>query len=44
MLHGGETIKYLDNSNVLDIVLLESKRIGHGLNLAKHSYLMEEFK
>ena len=41
VLHGGETLKYRDNNNLIDVILLNTKRIGHGLNLVKHSYLID---
>lgn len=44
VFHGGESIKYLENSNLFDLILLKTKRIGHGLNLIKHSYLMDNIR
>jgi len=41
VFHGGESLKYRDNNNLIDIILLGTKRIGHGLNLSKHSYLLD---
>ena len=32
---GGESLKFLENDNLFDLLLLKTKRIGHGINLAK---------
>ena len=42
-LHSGES-NWTENENVLDAILLGSKRIGHGLTLFKHPLLMERVK
>jgi adenosine deaminase CECR1 len=42
-LHSGES-NWAENENVLDAVLLDSKRIGHGLALFKHPLLMQKVK
>lgn len=44
VFHGGETLHTLTNTNLFDVLLLGSKRIGHGINLAQHSYLLEKIK
>ncbi|KAL4482851.1 hypothetical protein ABPG74_018877 [Tetrahymena malaccensis] len=44
VFHGGESLDTLTNINLLDILILGSKRIGHGINLAQHSYLLEKIK
>ncbi|KAL4472248.1 hypothetical protein ABPG72_013881 [Tetrahymena utriculariae] len=44
VLHGGESLHTLTNTNLLDILILGTKRIGHGINLAQHSYLLEKIK
>ncbi len=41
--HGGESSQ-ISNENLYDILLLHSKRVGHGLNLIKNPLLMEKFK
>jgi adenosine deaminase CECR1 len=42
-LHSGES-NWTENENVLDAILLDSKRIGHGLALFKHPLLMQRMK
>jgi adenosine deaminase CECR1 len=42
-LHSGES-NWAENENVLDAVLLDSKRIGHGIALFKHPLLMQIVK
>jgi adenosine deaminase CECR1 len=42
-LHSGES-NWTENENVLDAILLDSRRIGHGLALFKHPHLMEIVK
>jgi len=42
-LHSGES-NWTENENVLDAVLLDAKRIGHGLALFKHPLLMQKVK
>ncbi len=42
-LHSGES-NWTENENVLDAVLLDSRRIGHGLALFKHPLLMQIVK
>lgn len=44
MFHAGESINSIRNTNVVDAILLNSKRIGHGLNLNKHSYLLDHIR
>jgi len=50
MFHAGETLLDTggssdpENSNLYDAVALESKRIGHGYALMKHTHLIEKFK
>lgn len=44
VFHGGETTKFRGNTNLFDVLQLGTKRIGHGINLAKHSYLMDEIR
>ena len=50
MFHAGETLldtggsKNPENSNLFEALLLNSKRIGHGLALVKHPVLLEKFK
>jgi adenosine deaminase CECR1 len=50
LFHAGETLldtggsKDPANSNLYDAVLLDAKRIGHGLALLKHPLLIEEFR
>lgn len=43
ILHGGESLDY-SNTNLYDLLLCNVTRIGHGLNLFKHAYLMPLFK
>lgn len=43
ILHCGESLK-ITNQNPIDGYLLKAKRLGHGINLFKHSYLLEELK
>ena len=43
ILHGGESLS-ITNDNLMDLILLKSPRIGHGLNLSKHSYMMDTIK
>jgi len=42
-LHSGES-NWVENENVLDAILLDAKRIGHGLTLIKHPLLMQIVK
>jgi len=42
-LHSGES-NWTENKNVLDAVLLDAKRIGHGITLFKHPLLMQIVK
>jgi len=42
-LHSGES-NWAENENVLDAILLNAKRIGHGLTLVKHPLLMQIVK
>lgn len=42
-LHSGET-NWMDNENIIDAILLNAKRIGHGISLFKHPLLMEIVK
>ena len=42
-LHSGES-NWMENENVLDAILLDSKRIGHGITLFKHPLLMQIVK
>ena len=42
-LHSGES-NWTENENVLDAILLDAKRIGHGLALFKHPLLMQKVK
>ncbi|EGR32867.1 hypothetical protein IMG5_068440 [Ichthyophthirius multifiliis] len=44
VFHGGESLEHHKNSNILDAVMMGSKRIGHGLNLSQHSYLYNKIK
>jgi len=39
-LHSGES-NWTENENVLDAILLDARRIGHGLSLFKHPLLMK---
>lgn len=41
---GGESINSITNTNLYDAVLMDSKRIGHGVNLMMHSGLMNTIK
>jgi len=43
ILHCGESVKF-SNENPIDGILLEAKRLGHGLNLIKFPYLFDEIK
>jgi len=42
-LHSGES-NWAENENVLDAMLLDARRIGHGLTLVKHPLLMQIVK
>lgn len=42
-LHSGES-NWTENENVLDAILIDSRRIGHGLALFKHPLLMQIVK
>ncbi|UCC41238.1 MAG: hypothetical protein JSV96_07390 [Candidatus Aminicenantes bacterium] len=42
-LHSGES-NWIENENVLDAILLGTKRIGHGIALFKHPLLMQIVK
>jgi adenosine deaminase CECR1 len=42
-LHSGES-NWTENENVLDAVLLDARRIGHGITLFKHPLLMQIVK
>jgi len=46
LFHGGETLDIGTEAdyNLVDAVLLNSKRIGHGFSLDRHPYLMELVK
>eukprot|EP01133_Synstelium_polycarpum_P005883 gene5883-6805_t len=41
--HAGETLLY-NNTNLYDAILLNSRRIGHGIQLSKHPLLVELVK
>ena len=43
IFHGGETLDQ-NNTNVIDLCLYQSKRIGHGINLFKHPSLYKRVK
>jgi adenosine deaminase CECR1 len=43
VFHAGES-NNVKNTNILDCILLGTKRIGHGLMLFKQQYLMDEVK
>jgi len=42
-IHSGES-NWTENENVLDAILLDAKRIGHGIALFKHPLLMQIVK
>ncbi len=42
-LHSGES-NWMENENILDAILLDTKRIGHGISLFKHPLLMQIVK
>ncbi|WDK08989.1 adenosine/AMP deaminase [Colletotrichum graminicola] len=46
LFHCGETTEIGDDTdgNLVDALLLNSKRIGHGFSLARHPYIMEHMK
>ncbi len=44
VFHGGESLFSIQNDNLFDLILLETKRIGHGTNLSQHSYLLETIR
>lgn len=46
LFHCGETLELGSETdgNLLDALLLKSKRIGHGFALARHPYIMERMK
>lgn len=46
LFHCGETLDMGDDTdgNLIDALLLKSKRIGHGFALARHPYIMERMK
>ncbi|KUI53084.1 Adenosine deaminase CECR1-A [Cytospora mali] len=46
LFHCGETLEVGSETddNLLDALLLKSKRIGHGFALARHPYIMERMK
>lgn len=46
LFHCGETLDVGSetDANLLDALLLKSKRIGHGFALARHPYVMERMK
>lgn len=46
LFHCGETLETGSetDANLLDALLLKSKRIGHGFALARHPYVMERMK
>jgi adenosine deaminase CECR1 len=39
-IHSGES-NWMENDNILDAILLDAKRIGHGIALFKHPLLMQ---
>ena len=43
ILHGGECIEE-HNDNLIDLLLLKCPRVGHGINLIKHSHLFEDYR
>lgn len=42
-IHSGES-NWMENENILDAILLDAKRIGHGIALFKHPLLMQIVK
>lgn len=46
LFHCGETLEMGSepDANLVDALLLNSKRIGHGFALARHPYVMEQMK
>lgn len=46
LFHCGETLEMGNDTdnNLVDALLLKSKRIGHGFALARHPYIMERMK
>ena len=42
-LHNGES-DWVDNDNIYDAILLDSRRIGHGFNLFRYPNMMDEAK
>ena len=46
LFHCGETLEMGNDTegNLVDALLLRSKRIGHGFALARHPYIMERMK
>lgn len=46
LFHCGETLEVGGEAdgNLLDALLLNSKRIGHGFALTRHPYIMEQMK
>lgn len=43
-LIGGQSLSNFSNTNIIDMILMDTKRIGHGYNLTNHAYLMEYVK
>ncbi|KAL4445630.1 hypothetical protein ABPG74_006181 [Tetrahymena malaccensis] len=44
IFHGGQSLNNFSNTNIIDMILMDTKRIGHGYNLTNHAYLMEYVK
>lgn len=44
VFHGGESVNSITNTNLYDALLMDTKRIGHGINLYMHSGLMNIVK